>query len=166
MAFIGDCPCVSYQKICNLSIRWTETRWFQRCLVSLKKSAKRAIGRWLPLAATMDCCRRAPDLSLSAISQPAGSPARREHTDARRRLHSCEALRRSLSSLPGVLLVLSRPMVSAAMIAKAAEVTPRGALNLVAKLGVRKMRGEWISWPECSLDTPCAFDMFKCWPAV
>lgn len=62
-----------------------------------------------------------------------------------RRLRS----RRSSSSLPEVLeLVLSRPIVSAAMIAKAAKVTPRGALNLVADLGVREMtgRGRYRGW--------------------
>lgn len=57
--------------------------------------------------------------------------------------------RRSSSSLPDVLeLVLSRPIVSTAMIAKAAKVTPRGALNLVADLGVREMtgRGRYRAW--------------------
>lgn len=57
--------------------------------------------------------------------------------------------RRSSSSLPSVLeLVLSRPIVSTAMIAKAAKVTPRGALNLVADLGVREMtgRGRYRGW--------------------
>lgn len=57
--------------------------------------------------------------------------------------------RRSSSSLPGVLeLVLSRPIVSTAMIAKAAKVTPRGALNLVVELGVREMtgRGRYRGW--------------------
>ncbi|HEV7286742.1 MAG TPA: RHE_PE00001 family protein [Kaistia sp.] len=62
-----------------------------------------------------------------------------------RRLRS----RRSSSSLPDVVeLVLSRPIVSTAMIAKAAKVTPRGALNLVANLGVREMtgRGRYRGW--------------------
>ena len=57
--------------------------------------------------------------------------------------------RRTSSSLPDVLeLVLSRPIVSAAMIAKAAKVTPRGALNLVSELGVREMtgRGRYRGW--------------------
>ena len=57
--------------------------------------------------------------------------------------------RRSSSSLPNVLeLVLSRPIVSAAMVARAAKVTPRGALNLVADLGVREMtgRGRYRGW--------------------
>ncbi|NGO55437.1 RHE_PE00001 family protein [Allomesorhizobium camelthorni] len=57
--------------------------------------------------------------------------------------------RRSSSSLPDVLeLVLSRPIVSAAMISKAAKVTPRGALNLVSELGVREItgRGRYRGW--------------------
>jgi len=50
--------------------------------------------------------------------------------------------RRSTSSLPAAIeLILSRPVVSAAMVAKAADVTPRGALHLIAELGVREMTG-------------------------
>ena len=57
--------------------------------------------------------------------------------------------RRSTSSLPAAIeLILSRPIVSAAMVAKAANVTPRGALNLIAELGVREMtgRGSYRAW--------------------
>lgn len=57
--------------------------------------------------------------------------------------------RRSSSRLPDVVeLVLSRPIVSVAMIAKEAKVTPRGALNLVSELGVREMtgRGRYRGW--------------------
>lgn len=57
--------------------------------------------------------------------------------------------RRSTSSLPAAIeLILSRPIVSAAMLAKAADVTPRGALNLIAELGVREMtgRGSYRAW--------------------
>ena len=57
--------------------------------------------------------------------------------------------RRSTSSLPAAVeLILSRPIVSAAMVAKAADVTPRGALNLIAELGVREMtgRGSYRAW--------------------
>lgn len=50
--------------------------------------------------------------------------------------------RRSSSSLPATIdLVLSRPLVSAPMIAKSAKVTQRGALNLIADLGVREITG-------------------------
>lgn len=57
--------------------------------------------------------------------------------------------RRSTSSLPGMIdLILSRPMVSTALIAKELKVTSRGALNLVAELGVREMtgRGRYRAW--------------------
>jgi HTH DNA binding domain len=62
-----------------------------------------------------------------------------------RRLRS----RRSSSSLPGVIdLILWRLIVAAAMIAKEVKVTPRGALNLIAELGVREMtgRGRYRAW--------------------
>lgn len=57
--------------------------------------------------------------------------------------------RRSNSSLPGVIeFVLSRPIVSANMVARHVGVTSRGALNLVAELGVREMtgRGRYRGW--------------------
>ncbi len=57
--------------------------------------------------------------------------------------------RRSTSSLPGMIdLILSRPMVSTALIAKELKVSQRGALNLVAELGVREMtgRGRYRAW--------------------
>lgn len=57
--------------------------------------------------------------------------------------------RRSSSSLPTTIeLVLSRPIVSAPMIAKAAKVTQRGALNLIGELGIREVtgRGRYRAW--------------------
>lgn len=51
--------------------------------------------------------------------------------------------------LPGAIdLILSRPIVSATMIAKEVNVTPRGALNLIAELGIREMtgRGRYRAW--------------------
>lgn len=57
--------------------------------------------------------------------------------------------RRSSSRLPTAIdLVLSRPVVSAATIAKAAKVTQRGALDLIADLGVRELtgRGRYRAW--------------------
>ncbi|MGF6160140.1 hypothetical protein M2267_005418 [Ensifer sp. KUDG1] len=57
--------------------------------------------------------------------------------------------RRSNSSLPALIdLVLSRPIVSAALVAKHVGVTPRGALNLVRELGIREMtgRGRYRGW--------------------
>ncbi|MBX3575093.1 MAG: DUF1612 and helix-turn-helix domain-containing protein [Mesorhizobium sp.] len=57
--------------------------------------------------------------------------------------------RRSSSSLPTTIeLVLSRPIVSAPMVAKAAKITQRGALNLIGELGVRELtgRGRYRAW--------------------
>ncbi|MGE3710574.1 MAG: RHE_PE00001 family protein [Hyphomicrobiaceae bacterium] len=57
--------------------------------------------------------------------------------------------RRSSSNLPTTIeLVLSRPIVSAPMIAKTAKVTQRGALNLIGELGVRELtgRGRYRAW--------------------
>lgn len=57
--------------------------------------------------------------------------------------------RRSNSSLPKIIdFLLSRPIVSANMIARHVGVTPRGALNLVGELGVREMtgRGRYRGW--------------------
>lgn len=57
--------------------------------------------------------------------------------------------RRMSSSLPMVIeLVLSRPIVSAAMVAKITKVTQRGALYLIADLGVREItgRGRYRAW--------------------
>jgi hypothetical protein len=70
-------------------------------------------------------------------------------TLAKRQLERKVLDKRSTSSLPVAIdLLLSRPIVSARMIAKAARITPRGALNLVGELGVREMtgRGRYRAW--------------------
>ena len=57
--------------------------------------------------------------------------------------------RRSTSRLPELIeFVLSRPLVSAGMIAKELGVTPRAAQNLVAELGLREAtgRGRYRAW--------------------
>ncbi|EJZ19295.1 RHE_PE00001 family protein (plasmid) [Rhizobium sp. Pop5] len=57
--------------------------------------------------------------------------------------------RRSNSSLPELAdFILSRPMVSAAMIARHLRITPRGALNLVNDIGIREItgRGRYRAW--------------------
>ncbi|CAH1692302.1 hypothetical protein CHELA1G11_21065 [Hyphomicrobiales bacterium] len=45
-------------------------------------------------------------------------------------------------------LILSCPIISAATVAKAGDVIQRGALNLIAELGVREAtgRGRYRSW--------------------
>jgi hypothetical protein len=43
---------------------------------------------------------------------------------------------------------LSRPIITAAMVAKAAKVSQRGALNLITELGIREItgRGRYRAW--------------------
>ena len=40
-------------------------------------------------------------------------------------------------------LVMSRPLVSTGMVAKAIDVTPRATLRIVGELGLREMTGKW-----------------------
>jgi hypothetical protein len=57
--------------------------------------------------------------------------------------------RRSTSRLPALLdYVVSRPVVSAGMIAKELGITPRAAQNLVGELGLREAtgRGRYRAW--------------------
>lgn len=57
--------------------------------------------------------------------------------------------RRASSKLPALIeLVISRPLVSAGMIAKELGVTPRAALRIVEELGLREMtgRGRFRAW--------------------
>lgn len=57
--------------------------------------------------------------------------------------------RRSNSSMPDLAdFILSRPMVSAAMVARHLRITPRGALNLVNEIGIREItgRGRYRAW--------------------
>ncbi len=50
--------------------------------------------------------------------------------------------RRSSSNLPGLMeFVISRPLVSAGMVAETLKVTPRAALRMVEELGLREMTG-------------------------
>ncbi|KIU54164.1 helix-turn-helix domain-containing protein, partial [Bradyrhizobium elkanii] len=62
-----------------------------------------------------------------------------------RKLDGC----RSTSRLPALLdYVLTRPIVSAGMIAEELEITPRAAQDLVGKLGLREAtgRGRYRAW--------------------
>ncbi|TIN05371.1 MAG: DUF1612 domain-containing protein, partial [Mesorhizobium sp.] len=57
--------------------------------------------------------------------------------------------RRGNSKLPRLIdFVLSRPLVSSAMIEKELRVTARGALNLIGELGLREItgRGRYRAW--------------------
>lgn len=57
--------------------------------------------------------------------------------------------RRTSSRLPELVeLVMSRPLISASMVAKTLEVTPQGARRIVQELGLREMtgRGRFRAW--------------------
>ncbi|MBP2463935.1 hypothetical protein J3A65_004762 [Rhizobium sp. PvP014] len=57
--------------------------------------------------------------------------------------------RRASSKLPEVIeLVMSRPLVSAGMIATAVGVTPQAAIRIVGELGLREVtgRGRFRAW--------------------
>ena len=57
--------------------------------------------------------------------------------------------RRSTSRLPALLdYVLTRPIVSAGMIAEELRITPRAAQDLVGELGLREVtgRGRYRAW--------------------
>jgi hypothetical protein len=102
----------------------------QFCLnVGLKmipRERRRSRSKMMRLLAALD--------AMSAAGQ-AGMKEIVRLTQAREQMQRRLRSRRSSSSLPGVTdLVLSRPIVSAAMIAKEVKVTPRGALNLIAEL--------------------------------
>lgn len=88
---------------------------------------------------------------VNALSLAAESGLR-EHDRlslARQMMERRIAGRRTSSRLPALVdLVLSRPLVSAGMVAKALDVTPRAALRIVDELGLREMtgRGRFRAW--------------------
>jgi hypothetical protein len=94
--------------------------------------------------------RRLPDpasrlvVQLDAITAAADS-GRKDHdrwAAARTLLQRKLTGRRTTSSLPALIdLVMSRPIVSAGMIAAALAITPRAAQNLVTDLGLREATG-------------------------
>lgn len=100
-----------------------------RLSVHLLRSQNR-VTRLLAFLDTMSASAEAGTMEVARLAQ-----AREQMT---RRLNG----RRSSSSLPTAIdLVLSRPIVSAPMIAKSAKVTQRAALNLIGELGVREVTG-------------------------
>jgi hypothetical protein len=101
--------------------------------------------------------RRAPDPAIRLAARLEGIAAAAEMglKDHDRWLTARAVLgrklqgRRSTSSLPRLIdLVLSRPLVSAGMIAKELGVTPRAAQDLVRALGLREAtgRGRYRAW--------------------
>lgn len=102
-------------------------------LKTIPRERRRARTRTERIAACLDGMIAAADADLEKLNRLHLAKGQIEY-----RLRG----RRSSSSLPAVVeLLFARPIVTAGMIAKAAKITPRGALNLVGELGVREMTG-------------------------
>lgn len=109
-------------------------------LKAVPRERRRSTNRLARVIAFLDAMSASAESGMKEISRLV--QAREQMA---RRLNG----RRSSSSLPTAIeLVLSRPIVSAPMIAKAAKITQRGALNLIAELGVREVtgRGRYRAW--------------------
>ncbi len=109
-------------------------------LKTVPRERRRSVSRQTRILAYLDAMSASAELGMKEIARL--SQARELMT---RRLDG----RRSSSRLPTTVeLVLSRPIVSAPMIAKAAKVTQRGALNLIQELNVRELtgRGRYRAW--------------------
>lgn len=109
-------------------------------LREIPREHRRARDRTTRLVAYLDAMSAAAGIGIKDIDRL---------TLAKRQLERKAAGRRTTSSLPvAVDLLMSRPIVSAHMVAKAAKITPRGALNLVGELGVREItgRGRYRAW--------------------
>ena len=109
-------------------------------LKAVPRERRRSHNRVTRLLAFLDAMSASAETGIKEIARLA--QAREQMT---RRLNG----RRSSSSLPTTIeLVLSRPVVSAPMIAKRAKVTHRAALNLIGELGVREVtgRGRYRAW--------------------
>lgn len=109
-------------------------------LKAIARERRRARDRSTRLMAFLDAMSAAADAGMRELVRLQQARGQME-----RKLKG----RRSSSSLPTVIeLVLSRPMVSATMVAKTTKVTQRGALNLISDLGLREMtgRGRYRAW--------------------
>lgn len=91
-------------------------------------------------------------LALLAGIAAAGELGLKEHdrlTLARQAMERRLVGRRQSSKLPDLIeLVMSRPLVSTGMVAKAIDVTPQAAVRIVGELGLREMtgRGRFRAW--------------------
>ncbi|HEV2575461.1 MAG TPA: RHE_PE00001 family protein [Beijerinckiaceae bacterium] len=93
--------------------------------------------------------RLAVQLEAIAVAAEAGLKDHDRWITARSLLTRKLAGRRSTSRLPALLdYVLTRPIVSAGMIAEELKITPRAAQGLVAELGLREAtgRGRYRAW--------------------
>ena len=102
-------------------------------LRDIPRENRRARDRTTRLVAFLDAMSAAVAAGMKDIDRL---------TLAKRQLERKALDKRSTSTLPVAIdLLLSRPIVSAHMIAKSAKISPRGALNLIGELGVREMTG-------------------------
>lgn len=109
-------------------------------LREIPRERRRARDRTTRLVAYLDAMSAAAGIGMKDIDRL---------TLAKRQLERKALNKRSTSSLPVAIdLLLSRPIVSVQMVAKAARITPRGALNLVSELSIREMtgRGRYRAW--------------------
>ena len=121
-----------------------KTRWHLPCLHAGLKSIPRERRRPRDAAARLA-------VQLEALSA-AAEACRKDHDRwlmTRNLLARKLAGRRATSKLPALLdYVLTRPIVSAGMIAAELGITPRAAQNLVVELGLREAtgRGRYRAW--------------------
>lgn len=109
-------------------------------LKAVPRERRRSANRLTRILAFLDAMSASAESGMKEIARL---------TQAREQMARRLNGRRSSSSLPTTIdLVLSRPIVSAPMIAKVANVTQRGALNLIGELGVRELtgRGRYRAW--------------------
>ncbi len=109
-------------------------------LKAVQRERRRSPNRLTRILAFLDAMSASAESGMKEVSRLAQA-----REQMMRRLNG----RRSSSSLPTTIeLVLTRPIVSAPMVAKAAKITQRGALNLIGELGVRELtgRGRYRAW--------------------
>ena len=123
-----------------------KTRWHLPCLYAGLKSIPRERRR----APARDAAARlAVQLEAMTAAAEAGLKDHDRWLMTRNLLARKLDGRRATSKLPALLdYVLTRPIVSAGMIAAELKITPRAAQNLVAELGLREAtgRGRYRAW--------------------
>ncbi|MBB3659947.1 hypothetical protein FHX15_005216 [Rhizobium sp. BK650] len=113
---------------------------FHAGLKQIRHERRRSRDRITRLQAFLDAMRESAATGLKEIDRL---------TLARAQMELRFRGRRSNSSLPRLVdFILSRPMVSAAMVARELGVTQRGALNLINEIGIREItgRGRFRAW--------------------
>lgn len=109
-------------------------------LRGVHRERRRSRERTTRLLSSLEAMRHATELGNKELDRL---------TLARRMLDRRAADKRKSRNLPAAIdLVLSRPIVSAKMVAREAQCTPRGALKLIEELNVREMtgRGRYRAW--------------------